>query len=199
MAPTLPRSLGTSTWLLLYAERCYVCTLTHSSHQGGRETSDGPFLIYIIKEIWKSRGFLISLPLAHFSLRLCPCLLQQWSHSSYSNKLQSWASAKIVIQPHPLCYHSSHAKFHLTGICIFQHLQYLRHFQTPTACWLRAKIQLTLAFLGPPPPYEPWGAFVRWIWTRKAHMTRSLLHMVVECWAPFVELCMPKPDRQALC
>lgn len=58
-------------------------------------------------------------------------------------------------------------------------------------------MQLTLDELGPPPPGMRHEVFfcVWWIWTGKAHMTRSLLHMAVECWPPFVELYMPKPDR----
>lgn len=34
VAPPLPHSRGTSTWLLLYAERCCICTETHSSFLG---------------------------------------------------------------------------------------------------------------------------------------------------------------------
>ena len=40
VTPPLPHNLGTSTWLLLYAERCYICALTHSWHQEAERHTD---------------------------------------------------------------------------------------------------------------------------------------------------------------
>lgn len=85
----------------------------------GRPTlsSDSLFVLCVVKDVGSPWGIVTSLLLIDSLLRLCPCLLPQWSHPSHSNKVEAWDTARSVIQPHPVCYHSSHVKLQLKGIC----------------------------------------------------------------------------------